>query len=135
MAVAKIRLIDFHNVVVEKSDCEKPAFPDGKFDTVFMANLIHLIQNSSMALKETHRILKEGGLILIVGYTPSGSKFLDRLRMSIRFIMKWGKPPRNFRANMSQEDLSYLVESAGFQVEIQLIGDKTKAFYLKGRKT
>jgi ubiquinone/menaquinone biosynthesis C-methylase UbiE len=134
LAVAKIQLKDFHNVVLEKVDCEKPGFPDGKFDRVFMANLIHLVQNPSVALKEARRILRNGGLILIVSYTPNGLKFLDRIKTSVRFIRKWGKPPKYFRANMSQEELHSLVESAGFQVEIQLIGDKTKAFYLKGRK-
>jgi ABC-2 type transport system ATP-binding protein len=134
LAVAKIQLKDFHNVVVEKADCEKPSFPDGKFDRVFMANLIHLIQNPSIALKETRRILKDGGLILVVSYTPYGLKFWDRMKTTIRFIRKWGKPPKYFRTNMSQEELRSLVESAGFQVDIQLIGDKTKAFYLKGIK-
>ena len=134
LAVAKIQLKDFHNVVVEKADCEKPSFPDGKFDRVFMANLIHLIQNPSIALKEIRRILKDGGLILVVSYTPYGLKFWDRMKTTIRFIRKWGKPPKYFRTNMSQEELRSLVESAGFQVDIQLIGDKTKAFYLKGIK-
>jgi ubiquinone/menaquinone biosynthesis C-methylase UbiE len=134
LAVAKVQLKDFHNVVVEKADCEKPGFPDGKFDGVFMANLIHLVQNPSVALKETRRILRDGGLIFVVSYTPRGLKLWDRIQTTIRFIRKWGKPPKYFRTNMSQEELRSLVESAGFQVDIQLLGDKSKAFYLKGRK-
>ena len=99
-----------------------------------MANLVHVIENPLNALRESHRILKDGGLLLVISYTPYGMKWFDKIKMVIRFIRKWGKPPAHYR-NLSPDELRSLVERAGFKVEdIHLIGENTRALYLKGRK-
>jgi ubiquinone/menaquinone biosynthesis C-methylase UbiE len=135
LAVARTQLKDWQNVIVEKADCEKTDFPDGKFGSVFMANLIHVIENPSIALQENYRILKDGGLLLIVDYTGYGMKWFEMMKMGIRFLRKWGKPPAYSKGKLSPDELRSLVESAGFKVEeVQLMGDKVKALYLKGRK-
>ncbi len=134
LAIARTQLKNLKNVTVEKSDCEKPDFPDGKFNSVFMANLVHVIENPLLALQESFRILKNGGLLLIISYTPYGVKRFEKIKMVFRFMRKWGKPPSYYR-NLSPDELRSLVESAGFQVEeIQLVGDKAKALYLRCRK-
>lgn len=134
LAIARTQLKNLQNVTVEKSDCEKPDFPDGKFNSVFMANLVHVIENPLLALQESFRILKNGGLLLIISYTPYGVKRFEKIKMVFRFMRKWGKPPSYYR-NLSPDELRSLVESAGFQVEeIQLVGDKAKALYLRCRK-
>jgi len=38
------------------------------------------------------------------------------------------------KTNFSPGRFKSLVESAGFKVEVQFIGDKVKVLYLKGRK-
>jgi ubiquinone/menaquinone biosynthesis C-methylase UbiE len=135
LAVAKTQLKDRQNVTVAKADCEKTAFPDGKFDSVFMANLVHIIENPSITLQESYRVLKDGGLLLIVDYTGCGMKRFEMIKMGIRFLRKWGRPLGYFRSTLSPEELRSLVEGAGFEVEeVQLTGDKAKAIYLKGRK-
>jgi len=135
LAIARTQLKDLLNVTIEKADCEKTAFPDGKFSSVFMANLVHVIENPLLALQESHRILKDGGLLLIVNYTGYGVNPLEKIKMGIRFIRKWGKPLSYFRGKLSPDELCSLVESAGFKVEeVQLMGDKIKGLYLKGRK-
>ena len=134
LAVARNQLKDCQNVVVEKSDCEKTHFPDGKFDSVVMANLIHVIEHPLIALQESYRVLKDGGVLLVVSYTTYDVNWFERLKMGIRFLRTWGKPPRSLR-KLSPNELYSIVESAGFKVEeVQLIGDKIKALYLKGRK-
>ena len=50
LAVARTQLKDWQNVTVERADCNKTDFPDGRFGSVFMANLIHVIENPSIAL-------------------------------------------------------------------------------------
>ena len=139
LTVARMQLEDCRNVVVQKTDCEKTDFPDGKFDSVFMANLIHVMENPSITLQESYRILKDGGLLLILDYTGYGMKKFEMMKMGIRYFRKWGKggkPPAYFRSKLSPDELRSLVESAGFKVEeVQLMGDKMKALYLKGRKT
>ena len=138
LAMARTQLKDLPNVTIEKADCENTAFTDGKFSSVFMANLVHVIENPSLTLKEAYRILKDGGLLLIVDYTGYGMKPFEVMKMGIRYLRKWGKlgrPPAYFRSNLSPDELRSLVESAGFKVEeVQLMGDKMKALYLRGRK-
>jgi ubiquinone/menaquinone biosynthesis C-methylase UbiE len=135
LAVARTQLKDLRNITVAKADCEKTAFPDGKFSSVFMANLIHIIENPLKTLQESHRILKNGGLLLIVNHTGYGMKWFEIMKMGIRFLRRWGKPPPYSKSKLSPDELRSLVESAGFKVEeVQLIGDRSKAIYLKGRK-
>jgi ABC-2 type transport system ATP-binding protein len=133
LAVARTQLKDLQNITVAKADCEATAFPDGKFDSVFMANLIHVIENPSTTLHEAYRILKDGGLLLIVDYTGYGMKWFEKMKMGIRALRKIGKPP--YSRSLSPDELRFLVESAGFKVEeVQLIGDNSKGIYLRGRK-
>jgi ubiquinone/menaquinone biosynthesis C-methylase UbiE len=135
LAVARTQLKDCQNVVVEKANCEKTDFPDGKFDSVFMANLVHVIENPSIVLQESYRIIKDGGLLIIVDYTGYGMKLFEMMKMGIRYFRKWGKPPGYSRGKLSPDELRSLVEGVGFKVEeVQLIGDKVKGLYLKGRK-
>jgi ABC-2 type transport system ATP-binding protein len=134
LAVARTQLKDLRNVTVAKANCERTAFPDGKFGSVFMANLVHVIENPSITLQEAYRILKNGGLLLIVDYTGYGMKWFEKMKMGMRFLRKFGRPP-GYSRNLSPDELRSLVESAGFKVEeAQLIGDRSKAIYLKGRK-
>jgi ubiquinone/menaquinone biosynthesis C-methylase UbiE len=134
LAVARTRLKDCQNVILEKADCETTNFPDRKFGSVFMANLIHIIENPSITLHESYRILKDGGLLLIVDYTGYSMNWFEMMKMGIRFFRKLGKPP-HAKGNLSPDELRSMVESAGFKVEeVQLMGDKTKALYLRGIK-
>lgn len=135
LATARTELKDCQNVTVEKADCEKTAFPEGKFSSVFMANLVHVIEHPSIALQESYRILNDGGLLLIVDYTGYGMKRFEIMKMGIRFLRKWKRPSPHSKAKLSPDELRHMVESAGFKVEeVQLMGDKTKALYLRGRK-
>ena len=100
-----------------------------------MANLIHVIENPSTALQESYRILKDGGLLLIVDYARYGMKWFEVIKMGIRAMRKLGKPAPTAKGNLSPDELRSMVESAGFKVEeVQLMGDKTKALYLRGIK-
>jgi ABC-2 type transport system ATP-binding protein len=66
LAAARTQLATLPNVTLEKVDCGQTAFPDKKFGSVFMANLIHVVENPSMVLRESYRILDDGDLLLIV---------------------------------------------------------------------
>ncbi|MGD9143308.1 MAG: methyltransferase domain-containing protein, partial [Dehalococcoidia bacterium] len=58
LAVSRNQLKDCQNVIIEKADCENTDFPDGKFNSIFMANLVHVLENPSIVLRESYRILK-----------------------------------------------------------------------------
>jgi len=133
--MAKKQLKAFRNVIVQKADCEERAFPLESADTVFMANIIHAIENPLRALQQSYQILKYGGLLLIVSYTAFGMNWFEKMELGIKYLSRFGVPSPYGLRNYSPEELSFLVESAGFKVECaQLIGHKPKAIYLKSRK-
>jgi ubiquinone/menaquinone biosynthesis C-methylase UbiE len=135
LEVARKKLKEFQNITIQKADCENIAFQPGKFDTVLMANVIHYIKNPKSVLRECGRILKAKGLLLLVDYTGYSMKWSEKIKLIIRFYKKCGMPPRYFKSNLSPDEFTSLAEGAGFEIErIQLVGEKTKALYLKGRK-
>jgi len=135
LEIAHIGLRGLHNVTLQKVDCENSLFPAERFDTVFMANVIHTIENPSKALHESHRILKEQGLLLIITYTDYGLTWFEKMELSLRYLMTFGIPPTYGLKNFSPEELNDLIADAGFIVEeVQILGDKPRALYLKGRK-
>jgi ABC-2 type transport system ATP-binding protein len=135
LEMARRQLKEFRNVIVRKADCEERAFPLESADTVFMANIIHAIENPLRALQQSDQILKQGGLLLIVSYTDYGMNWFEKMELGIRYLLRFGVPPPYGLRNYSPEELSLLVESAGFKVEsAQLIGYKPRALYLKSRK-
>jgi ubiquinone/menaquinone biosynthesis C-methylase UbiE len=135
LEVARGRLKAFQNVIIEKADCEGVTLPAAAFDTVFMANVVHFIARPAEALVESYRVLKYGGLLLLVDYTGFGMTWLDRMRLGIRFVAACGMPPRHGRPSLSPDEFTALVEDAGFTLQdLDLIGEQTKALCLKARK-
>ena len=133
--MARRQLEGLPNITVQKANCDSTPFLAETFDTVVMINLIHVIDNPSSSLKESHRILKPGGTLLVSSYTGFTMKRFERIKLVIRFLRKWGKPCPSFRSDLSPSNLNPLVEKAGFTVqESEVIGDRSKAVYLKARR-
>jgi ABC-2 type transport system ATP-binding protein len=118
LEVARIRLSSFPNVTVQKADCCRTSFRSAIFDTVFMVNLIHVIENPSDALRESYRILRNGGKLLIASGTNYGAKESDIRRRVTRYLKVWGMPPSSYQTSLSPDELASLVESAGFEVDV-----------------
>ncbi len=134
LEAARARLKDVGNATVQKEDCENSSFPSLRFDTVLMANVVHTIENPSSALKETHRILKDRGRLLIVSYTDYGTSWFEKFVLGLRYFHKFGLPPDYYR-NYSPGELAQLVRNAGFTVKtVDLINDTAKALYLTAFK-
>jgi len=57
LKIAKKRLSKYPEITIQKENCMDTSFPSEKFDSVFMANLIHVIENPFSALQECYRIL------------------------------------------------------------------------------
>lgn len=135
LEMARKQLEGFPNITVQKTDCYSTAFPAEAFDSAVMINLIHVIENPLNSLRESHRILKAGGTLLLASYTGFTMRRFDRIKLAIRFLRKWGKPCRYFQTGLSPNQLNPLLEKAGFTVqESQVIGDRSKALYLKATK-
>lgn len=133
--VARIHLHGFQNITIRKANCEDTSFPSERFDTVFIANLIHVVENPIKVLQESHQILKDKGLLLVVDFTGYGMNWFERMKLAVRYLKRWGMPPRHGRDKLSPDELVSFVEEVGFRTEeIRLLGDTTKAVYLRGRK-
>lgn len=134
LAVAKRRIGDHPKVTIQKENCMATSFPSEAIDSVFMANLIHVIESPSALLKECNRILKKGGTLVIVTFTGHGMKLWKKIKMGLRFVRSWGKPPAHTRS-FSPEDLASMIEDAGFAVRTsKVIGGDTRALYIISEK-
>lgn len=64
----------YHNVRFERADILRLSYPDGRFDTVVAANVIHLLDEPYRALSELERVCKPGGRIIIPTYMNQTDK-------------------------------------------------------------
>jgi ubiquinone/menaquinone biosynthesis C-methylase UbiE len=134
LAVARTRIGDHPKVKIQKENCMATSFPSEALDSVFMANLIHVIESPSTLLEECYRILREGGTLVIVTFTDQGMKPWEKLKMGLRFLKAWGKPPAHTHS-FSPEDLASMMKDAGFAVKTsKVVGDNTRALYIIGQK-
>ncbi len=129
--VAKRQLADFANIAVQTADCYATGLPAKHYDTVFMANVIHIIKYPDKALQEAQRVLKKGGKLIIVSFTMDGMRFIDKIKMIYRFLRAFGKPAREGMP-FKLETLTAFVKRQGFQVETaRLVGDRqSKAMFI-----
>ena len=135
LQVARVQLRKFDNASVQKADAERTSFPPGRFDGVLVANLIHVVERPLRCLQESYRILRDGGLLLVVDFTGYGMSRFERMKLGTRYVTEFGIPPRHSRNRLSPDELSSLVERAGFRVaEVELIEEKTNAVYLRGTR-
>jgi ABC-2 type transport system ATP-binding protein len=136
LEAAKVHLEEFQNVTLQKADCESTSYPSGNFDTVLMANLLHVVEYPLKVLRESRRILKDGGLLIVVSYTDYGMNWFEKMQIGIRYLLTFGMPPLWGLRNFSPDELQRLVEGIEFDVEeLQFIRGKAGAIYLKAGKT
>jgi ABC-2 type transport system ATP-binding protein len=135
LAVARTELSDYRNVTVQKTDCAHTSFAAEGFDSVVMVNLVHVLDEPLPCLREGHRILRSGGLLLVVDFTGCQMPWARKMKLGLRYLRKWGLPPRGGRHDMGPKELASLVESAGFTVdEVELLIGEANALYLRARK-
>lgn len=135
LGIARNELSHCQNVTIQKADCADTGFPDESFDSVLMANLIHVIDDPLSCLMESHRILRSGGQLLVVDFTGHGLHPFKKARMGLRYVRTWGRPPRSGRHDLSPEELARLVEEAGFCIKaVQLVEGECNAIYLRSSK-
>ena len=135
LTVARVRLRGLQNVIVEKADCRCTGLPSGEYDSVVMINLVHVIDEPEQAVREGRRLLRQDGALLIISLTTSSMSLFDKLRMAIRYLGRWGVPPRGGQHGLSAGKLSNLVRENGFEVEsCRVIGGRSKAVCLRAKK-
>lgn len=135
LEAARTRVHNHPKVTVQKENCMDTSFAPESFDSVFIANLIHVVENPGKALQECRRILRSTGRIAIVTFTGYGMSLWEKIKMGVRFAKTWGKPPAHTHS-FSPEDVESMLGETGFVIEqSKLIGDRTKALFLVARKS
>lgn len=121
-------------VQVEQADCCSTHFDDNSFDTVFMANLIHIIPDPYRALQEAYRVIKKNGILLITSFTIEKMSILQKIGLFYRYRKTFGPLPKG-STPFTVQSLSKMVAAVGFSVtEAQLLGTRTKSIFLKAGK-
>jgi ubiquinone/menaquinone biosynthesis C-methylase UbiE len=120
LALGKQR-VAAENVKFQIEDCQKTSFPDGTFDTAFMSLVIHFTEPEK-TLAEMRRVLKPGGMLIIVNLDPGALKGLNRVRCIARVIYHGlvgyrVKPPKGSADHLlTEEQLCGLLRKSGFKV-------------------
>ena len=104
------------NIVPVKSEEQYIPLDDEIADLVFMINLHHELENPSMTIKESYRILKPGGTVFIVDWK--------------KIEMPEG-PPAKIR--YLPEQVKEQLENAGFK-KLEIHNDLKKHFLVAGKK-
>lgn len=65
---------EFKNVTFRKADITKLEFPDASFDKVVAGNVIHLVDDPLLALRELNRVCRPGGKLIIPTYINKDAK-------------------------------------------------------------
>ncbi len=120
-------------IKVTKENCFDLSYEDEVFDTIFMANLIHVIPNPHLALGEARRVLKKEGKLIIFSYTKEGLSEEEE-KLANRYKNTYGKPPKE-AYRLTKDLAKSLVLDEKFEIEkLDLIGEDVKGVYLVGKK-
>lgn len=68
LAQAERKYANCRNVRFAQADITKLDYPDGRFDAVVAANVIHLLDEPLQALRELDRVCRPGGRLIIPTY-------------------------------------------------------------------
>ena len=131
---AKVRLKAFPNVSVEKENCFELSYEDDTFDTVLMANLLHIIPEPEKALAEANRVLKTDGALIVISFTMDGMKFRHKLGMIYRYLKTWGKPSPHARTLNLAIAGEMLKKHRFIITHSESIGLKSKAIFIRAAK-
>ena len=131
---ARAKLEKHSNVRLQKQDAYQTAFDESVFDAVLMVNLLHVVHDPALILQECSRVVRIGGKVVMADVTSQGTPLLAGIRLGLRYLRRWGRPPASNR-NISLDGLARLTQEAGFLVkEEALIGTTVKAACLTGYK-
>ena len=131
---SKKNFSDNNKIIVEQANCYKTPYPTHSFDSIFMAHLIHTIAHPATALKESFRLLKSNGNLIIVSFTTDKMKIIDKVSLLSRYKKTFGRLPE-IRTNFTLKSLSELIVEQGFIIqEAILVGKKVKAIFIEATK-
>jgi len=92
-------------------------FDQESFDTVFMANLIHIIEDPEKVIKESSRVLKSGGQIIITSFAMDQMSFFNKISLAMRYLKAFGKPSKeSVKEKTPKKRIENLLVNNGFKI-------------------
>ena len=116
-AQKKIRKSSLDNITFQVEDGYHLSFADSTFDVVLLTNLLHIVADPAAILKEAHRLLNPGGLLVTVTDCLAERVPLKiRLNlMELRLLKLLGRV--KFIRFFRKSDLKALLNDHGFNIE------------------
>ncbi|MGB9979891.1 class I SAM-dependent methyltransferase [Methanobacterium sp.] len=111
LSIAREKLKGFEFQVMDCQDCK---FDNGIFDTVFMG-LVLLFTEPEKALKESYRILKPGGLLIIADPDISFLSSYGNLKFRFKALVNYRRIP-NTGHFLNQGKIVNMLDKIGFEV-------------------
>ncbi|WP_321373591.1 class I SAM-dependent methyltransferase [uncultured Draconibacterium sp.] len=136
VATAKQKRGNLQKVQFKRANALNLDFENESFDTVFMANLIHIIGNAEKVIQESKRVLKSGGCLIITSFAIDDMNFFSRMAIGIRYIKTFGKPSDEaLKEKNTKKSVESLLVKNGFEISKSvMLGKKSKAFYITSIK-
>ena len=106
---ARKKFKNHSNITFETANILHLPYPDGRFDAVVAANVIHLLDDPNAALRELDRVCRPGGRLIIPTYinkTQQGET--DRVSSAI------GKAGADFKHEFTVETYRQFFADAGY---------------------
>ena len=128
--VTKSRLQSFSNITVEKANCFVLPYATNSFDTIFMANLLHIVSEPEKVITESKRVLKSGGKIIVLDLGMEGMTIFNKIGMIYRYLKTYGKPPVTSQKLTLKKIKNMLENENSTIIEATLLGNKTKATFV-----
>lgn len=106
---ARRKLRAYENVTFEEADILRLRYPDGQFDAVVAANVIHLLDEPYTALRELDRVCRPGGRLIIPTYMNRTDKgTTNRVSGAI------GKAGADFKREFTPDTYRQFFAEAGY---------------------
>ena len=106
---AKKKCKDLTNIRFAQADIMQLKYKDGTFDKVVAGNVIHLLNEPYMALKELERVCRTGGHIIIPTYVNNEN--MGKPNLFVRAIEKAGA---GFKCQFTYQTYQQFFEKAGY---------------------
>lgn len=124
------------NVTFAREDATHLSFEDQSFDTVFMANLIHIIADPDKVIAESRRVLKPGGRIIITSFAIDAMGFFNKIKMASRYIKTFGAVSKEARkVKAGPKDIEQLLINHRFRIgKSEILGTITRSLFIIAEK-
>jgi ubiquinone/menaquinone biosynthesis C-methylase UbiE len=119
--IAKIKAKAFEaNIIFEEGDAENPGYNASSFDIIFNRHLLWTLPNPKTAVENWRKVLKKGGMVVIIDGVWDNGSLRSRFRMTASDLLTLfieRKDPRKGHGRYSKELKASLPNFGGAPLE------------------